>query len=189
MIRVIFISAVIVNLSCLAQCYKILTVFPMAAPSHYILGEAIARGLAEAGHDVTMVSPFEMKNPPKNGKFRDILLTGFIEEHKNHTVMNLFQMEHMNMITHNLALNFLGSTSTRKTLDHPNLQKLINSGEKFDAVIIEQFLNEGLKPLAEHFNAHLILFSTIGPNIWVCIYIKIGHLYTVVFKKVPTLRT
>ncbi|CAH1999059.1 unnamed protein product [Acanthoscelides obtectus] len=164
--RALFTSAVIVNVLCLAQCYKILTVFPTAAPSHFILGEAIARGLAEAGHDVTMVSPFETKNPPKNGKVKDVVLTGLIEEH-NRTVIHLFQMEQINMFTHILAMNFMGNRNMKKVLDHPNLQKLLKSGEKFDAVVMEQFLNDGLKPLAKHFNAHLILFSTIGPNMWV----------------------
>nr|CAH7731538.1 unnamed protein product [Callosobruchus chinensis] len=159
--------ALILNLLCFAQCYKILVIFPMAAPSHYILGEAIARGLVEAGHDVTMVTSFAMKNTPKNGKYRDVLLTGFAEEHKNQVTMNLFKMETMSMLTHTVAMNFIGNDYTRKTLKHPAMQKLIQSGEKFDAMVIEQFVNEGMKPLAAHFNAHLILFSTIGPNMWV----------------------
>lgn len=59
---------------------KILAVFDAASPSHYYLGNAYLRALAEAGHDVTMVSPFEEKNPPKNGTYRDVVLTGAYEE-------------------------------------------------------------------------------------------------------------
>lgn len=62
------------------KCSKILVAFPMPGRSHYILGNALAKGLAEAGHDVTMVSPFEEKNPPKNGTYRDVVLTGLDEE-------------------------------------------------------------------------------------------------------------
>lgn len=65
---------------CSAECSRILVVFPMPAPSHYILGNSLARGLAEAGHDVTMISAFEEKNPPKGGKYRDVVLTGFLEQ-------------------------------------------------------------------------------------------------------------
>lgn len=64
------------------QSAKILAVFPVTAPSHYILGSALLRGLAEKGHDVTMISAFGEKNPPKNGSYRDIVLTGFLEEHE-----------------------------------------------------------------------------------------------------------
>ncbi|KAJ8954687.1 hypothetical protein NQ318_011379 [Aromia moschata] len=63
-----------------ARCARILGVFPFAARSHYILGNALMRGLAEAGHDVTMISPHEEKNPPQNGSYRDVVLTGFVED-------------------------------------------------------------------------------------------------------------
>nr|CAI5816849.1 unnamed protein product [Callosobruchus analis] len=138
---VVLLIALILHVLCFVQCYKILVVFPMAAPSHYILGEAIARGLLEAGHDVTMVTSFAMKNPPKNGKYRDVLMTGFAEEHKNQVTMNLFQMGHMSVLTHMVAMNFIGNDYTRKTLGHPAMQKLIQSGEKFDAMVIEQFVD------------------------------------------------
>ncbi|KAJ8930348.1 hypothetical protein NQ314_016857 [Rhamnusium bicolor] len=65
---------------------RILAVFPTPAPSHYILGNALLRGLAEAGHDVTMISPFSESNPPKGGSWRDIVLTGFVEEYKDVTL-------------------------------------------------------------------------------------------------------
>lgn len=47
------------------------------------------------------------------------------------------------------------------------IQKLIKSGEKFDAVIVEQFWNDAMKVFAHIFDAHLIIFSTVGPNRWV----------------------
>ena len=65
-----------------AQCAKILAIFPMGAPSHYILGSTLLRGLAEKGHDVTMISPFSEKTPPSNGSYRDIVLTGVKKEHE-----------------------------------------------------------------------------------------------------------
>lgn len=53
------------------------------------------------------------------------------------------------------------------TLNHPNFQKLINSGEKFDVVVVEEFFNSALKVVAQHFNAPLISFSTQGANFMV----------------------
>lgn len=58
---------------------RILGNFPTIAPSHYILGNALLKGLAEAGRNVTMISPFEEKDPPKEGSYRDVVLTGFSE--------------------------------------------------------------------------------------------------------------
>lgn len=73
-------------LFCGVQCSKILLVFPVSAPSHYILGSALAKGLAAAGHNITMISAFGEKTPPKNVSYRDIVLTGFLEERKSTVV-------------------------------------------------------------------------------------------------------
>lgn len=56
---------------------------------------------------------------------------------------------------------------TELILQHPNVQTLIHSDEKFDVVVVEQFLNDALKGLAPHFGASLIIFSTVGINNWV----------------------
>ncbi|XP_018579879.1 UDP-glucuronosyltransferase 1-8 [Anoplophora glabripennis] len=150
-----------------AECSKILVVFPMPASSHYILGNALARGLAEAGHDVTMISSFEERNPPKNGSYRDVVLTGFLEEKDKNSNFNFFDLESMNPFFNIPFMNFVGNKATSKTLEHPNLKKLLNSNEHFDAVIIEQFNDDALKVLAYHYKAPLILFSTITVNAWV----------------------
>ncbi|XP_049817462.1 UDP-glycosyltransferase UGT5-like [Aethina tumida] len=143
---------------------KILCVFNMASPSHYILGSAYAKALAEKGHDVTVVSPFEEKNPPKNGTLRSIVLTGFKEDHEK----LLEEADHFNNDKPTFAKVALILSKivhmTEKTLQHPNFQELINSDEKFDVVVIEQFFNDALKGLASHFDAPLILFNSVGAN-------------------------
>lgn len=58
-------------------CYKILGVFPTPAPSHYNVGKSLMKGLAAAGHDVTIASPFKEKNPIKN--YREVQLTKILE--------------------------------------------------------------------------------------------------------------
>lgn len=60
-----------------------------------------------------------------------------------------------------------GGHILRSILGHPNMQALLKSDEKFDAVIVEQLFVDGLKVLAHHFNAPLIVVSSIGPNIFV----------------------
>lgn len=49
---------------------KILGIFPTMARSHYIVGESIMKALVEAGHEVTVISPFPKKIPREN--WRDI---------------------------------------------------------------------------------------------------------------------
>lgn len=46
--------------------YKILGVFPVASKSHYYVGHALMKGLALEGHEVTVISPFRLKQPIPN---------------------------------------------------------------------------------------------------------------------------
>lgn len=46
--------------------YRILGVFPAPSKSHYYVGQALMQGLAEKGHEVTIISPFKEKSPIKN---------------------------------------------------------------------------------------------------------------------------
>lgn len=57
----------------LNDAYKILAIFPTLAKSHYFVGSALVRELAEKGHEVTMISPFSTKPPAKN--VNDIVTT------------------------------------------------------------------------------------------------------------------
>ncbi|KAG4080752.1 hypothetical protein HA402_005932 [Bradysia odoriphaga] len=56
------------------ESYKILGIFHTSSKSHYIAGGALMRGLAEKGHDVTVISPFPQIEPLKN--FHDIPIIG-----------------------------------------------------------------------------------------------------------------
>lgn len=58
--------------------YKILSIFPNYARSHWIVGNALMKSLADVGHEVTIISPFLEKNPPKN--YRQIQLDELIKE-------------------------------------------------------------------------------------------------------------
>lgn len=53
---------------------RILGLFPHPGASHFHFFHPVMRGLAEAGHDVTVVSRFPDKNPPSN--YKDLQLTG-----------------------------------------------------------------------------------------------------------------
>lgn len=88
----------------------------------------------------------------------------------------IFSEEQMNMFDFGSApavltlymMNWIGNEVTKKTFEHPNVQKLLqDKSEKFDAVIVEQFMNDAIKVFSYHYKAPLILFSTVGPNAWV----------------------
>lgn len=181
----LFIIFTIIFLSALeSHSLKILGIFPIPGKSHYILARSLMRGLAEKGHDVTVINPFGEKDPPKNGTYRDILLTEdpsaetanrkfFIYSYKklkSDLIVSdgdFFEIDKMNFIMYQLFMNFLGNMITEKTISHPNVQKLLKSNEKFDVVVLEQFVDDGLKVFSYHYNAPLVVFSTCASNAWV----------------------
>lgn len=61
-----------------ADAARILGIFPVAAYSHYALGSALMKALAEKGHEVSIITPFREKNPPKN--YREIYLDGLSDQ-------------------------------------------------------------------------------------------------------------
>lgn len=75
----------IVTITCVAlalvatggQAARILTVFPAVSKSHFAVGEALTVGLAEAGHDITMISPFAYESKLPN--LEVVQLDGAIE--------------------------------------------------------------------------------------------------------------
>lgn len=60
-----------------------------------------------------------------------------------------------------------GLDLTEATFEESSVQDLLKSDEKFDLVIVEQFLNEAHKGFAHHFHAPLIVFSTFGSSVWI----------------------
>lgn len=60
-----------------SESYKILGIFHTSSKSHYIAGGALMKGLAEKGHDVTVISPYPQDRPLKN--FHDVAVQG-VEE-------------------------------------------------------------------------------------------------------------
>lgn len=76
--KAIWFTILVVIQSHLISCHNILGVFPTHGASHYHVAKALMLGLASAGHNVTIASPFEEKNPPKN--YREIKLTKIVGE-------------------------------------------------------------------------------------------------------------
>lgn len=62
--------------------------------------------------------------------------------------------------------HFMGDIM-EEVLKNEELQKFLKTKQHFDVVIVEQFMNDAQKALSTHFNAPLIIFSTVGANSWI----------------------
>lgn len=140
---------------------NILGVFPIPGKSHYMAGATFMKILAEAGHNVTVISPFGEKNPPKN--YRDVIVESMFSRGPQ---MNMFDMENSNPL---ISAIFM---TTMSTLLHPvmgskGFQDFLAEDQHFDIVLVEQFFtNDYFKFLAWKYNAHLVLLSALDASSW-----------------------
>ncbi|XP_029726645.1 UDP-glycosyltransferase UGT5-like [Aedes albopictus] len=161
------VAAVLLYLVTFSEGAKILGVLPMGAKSHFNIGSGFMKTLAEAGHDVTVISPFPLKNAPKN--YRTIELTGLLEDGRFN--QNMFELKSDGGIVAPLIMLIMMYESfapmiCKFILGHENVVKLLNSDEKFDLVFAETFISESLYGFAQHFDAPLIAYSTFGSSMW-----------------------
>lgn len=79
--------------------------------------------------------------------------------------LNLVQMGNLNPAMQALFSSFVGSGATETALNYDSVQKLLQSNEKFDLVIVEMFFTELLWGFAHRFDCPLLVLSTLGKNI------------------------
>uniref|UniRef100_A0A1L8E195 UDP-glucuronosyltransferase n=1 Tax=Nyssomyia neivai TaxID=330878 RepID=A0A1L8E195_9DIPT len=152
-------SSILIFALCLQYTYgyNILGVFHTSAKSHYILGSTLMKGLAAAGHNVTIVAAHKQTQPVKN--MREILISMPPADSFSKQLYQMVGKSVYELIKDTFAF---GTLFTEDTLSDPNMRKLMKSGEKFDIVILELFFSESLLGLGKVFDAHMIGFSSIG---------------------------
>ncbi|XP_017040220.1 UDP-glycosyltransferase UGT5 [Drosophila ficusphila] len=139
--------------------YKFLMILNSAGRSHFNIGHALAKGLVNSGHEITVVSVYPLKKPIPG--YHDINVPNVINAMKG-DMAGLWESIQQ-PVTHKLITHYqMGFRITRGLFEDPNFQDLLKSNRIFDAVICETFYNDAHYGLAEHFNAPLIGLSTGG---------------------------
>lgn len=147
-----------------AESARILGVLPSAGWSHYAIGEGILKALAHAGHEITAIGAHEWKQAPAN--YRNIVLKELVFD-KGGSEPDLFQYRNdLYLRVLYLLYSEIGPGLSETVLSHPKVKHLLQSGEAFDAVIVECFVSEALYGFAQHFKAPLIVFSPFGASMW-----------------------
>lgn len=143
--------------------FNILVVFMLPSKSHYFVGTGLVQGLAKAGHNVTMLSPF-LQTKPTN--YEEILITGSQELYKSQFT-NFFEFGSESPLSQIDILQQVGLIFTEHTLKTQNVIDLMNSGRTFDVVIVEQFLSEALLGLGRQFEAKSVMgINTFGATVF-----------------------
>ncbi|CAH0555383.1 unnamed protein product [Brassicogethes aeneus] len=145
---------------------KILGVFPMAAHSHYTLGFTLMKELAERGHEVTFITPYRHKEDIENLKLVSVeeVVEGVTEQKKQLYNMHEWSFYYQAKFILNIGIDF-----TRKIFNIKSVKDLLRSKEKFDVIIMENFINDAFIGLGNHFKAPVILIAP-GPTTYLCNY-------------------
>lgn len=149
--------------SVIVESSRILIVFPKPAKSHVMIGEGIALALADAGHQVTFVSPRVFESNKSNIISIDLpeLLDTYNVWIENFHLQNMIKSP----LTTIAACVRNSETAVSNALRHPRMKNLLASGS-FDLVIVELFVTEALLGLGQHFGAPVIAVATVGASQW-----------------------
>ena len=151
---VLMLSALAVSISFGdSEAARILGVFHNNGKSHFIMYEALLKGLAARGHQVYVVGHWPQKKPIPN--YTDISVEGSVPAVTNNCTMD-FALE----LAYDIGLlAYLWNTNLdicRAVLKHPKIQRLINGDDKFDLIITEIFGPDCFLGLSHRFNAPII---------------------------------
>ncbi|XP_054272570.1 UDP-glycosyltransferase UGT5-like [Macrosteles quadrilineatus] len=132
---------------CASDSARILGLLPMWARSHHRFLQPVMRALAEAGHDVTVYSPFPLDNPPPN--YTDVHLANIKTESEELTNWFLFlaQQPHYKCFD---AMLQIYETMYREFIGDPKIKQLLKSTERFDLIITEGFSGQEYTLLLAH---------------------------------------
>jgi glucuronosyltransferase len=131
---------------------KILGLFHFHGKSHFIMFESLLKGLAARGHEVHVLGHFPQKTPIPN--YTDISVAGSLP-----AVVNNFTIEMARAFGYINLFDFLWNSNRemcKTVLEHPKVQTLINSDEKFDLIITEIFGTDCFIGLAHRFKIPFI---------------------------------
>ncbi|CAK1594079.1 unnamed protein product [Parnassius mnemosyne] len=155
---------IILILNNLCGAYKILLVFPVPGRSHAILGEGYVRHLLNDGHEVTYIAPIPMKN--SHPKLRQIDVSTNFELMPTDKIFNIeiVLKNQLNLKDFKFLL-YATSDFANGTINHPNVQRLIQDpSEHFDVVIAEWLYSELYAGFSSVFNCPLIWSSSMEPH-------------------------
>ncbi|XP_055375679.1 UDP-glycosyltransferase UGT5-like [Condylostylus longicornis] len=164
---------VIVFFSSLTNSYRILGIFPHPGISHFHFFHPIMRGLAENGHEVTVVSHFPDKSPPAH--YRDLPLTG------QKTLVNSVDLkwfENRRFYNHFLEFFLLydwGKQACQTALYSDSIRDVLKFGKQdpYDIIIMEQFNTDCMMSVAHLLKAPVIALSSCALMPWH--YDRIGN--------------
>ncbi|KAL1130747.1 hypothetical protein AAG570_011988 [Ranatra chinensis] len=151
---------------------RILAFYPFPPRSHHAVFTPIIRELANRGHHLTYLTPHRLEDPPPKQFYEEILIKDPIEEKAvlhflGAEVVNLRNFNNMWSLEGLRSLQSLVKYTAVKIFTDPEVQRLIESDRKFDAVMDMSTIIQGPAAVLQHrFNAVGIEVIPLGCSYW-----------------------
>ena len=126
-------------LFCLSVChgYRLLGIFPFHGKSHFVMPEALMKGLAKKGHQVDVISTFPLKKPYPN--YNDVVKLKAPMALVNNISYEFAQLLFRTGLTFSVA-TIAGNDACKVHLGNPAVKELARNPPKnppYDAVLME----------------------------------------------------
>ncbi|XP_066998493.2 UDP-glycosyltransferase UGT5 [Anabrus simplex] len=149
---ILFCAIVLALTATESDAARILGLFHYNGRSHFVMFEALLKGLAAKGHDVTVVSHFPQKKKLPN--YTDLSLEGSLPR-----LVNNFTVDTVRSFGHLKLMDFMWNTNLdycKIVLDHPVMQNMMKTKEKFDVIITEIYAIDCSYGFSYKFNIPII---------------------------------
>ncbi|XP_068631749.1 uncharacterized protein [Battus philenor] len=138
-----------------ANCLNILGIFPYQGKSHFFVYRVLLKELAERGHNVTVISHFPEKAPPKN--YHDISLAGSIKIFEDDIPIH---RSYWSILQIGVFLTTSGKENCEVMLANSDVQNMIKQKPKFDVVVLEQFNSDCALGIAYKLNSPVVAITS-----------------------------
>lgn len=124
---------------------KILAIFPYTGKSHHYVFDPLLQRLSSKGHELTVISHFPAKDPPKNWKDIQLLTDMSVSEN----TVDLSELEQIPLRAFQVVfegdyLYSFGNEMCENLLTNEGVKKLLQTSPKFDVALVEQFNSDCL---------------------------------------------
>nr|WEU75322.1 uridine diphosphate-glycosyltransferases 40AX1 [Glyphodes pyloalis] len=149
--------------SCI-DAYKVLVSFSLPVRSLNLLGEGVVRHFLNAGHEVTYITAFPFKDPPKKN-FRQVDASSTRKLFENFDLLNTANIMQNDIQNSVYQVQTLGLEGAKAAFEDKNIRKLLEDpNETFDVVIADLMESELYTGLAAVFNCPMVWLYSMGAH-------------------------
>ena len=146
------------------QSYKILGIFPSLDRNNYLTYRDLFRELANRNHDVTLISHFELPDPPVT--HQSILLSENKQVYKRASFESIIVNEVSRVPFETLVATKAGNDDCKILMNNNQVLHMIRTRPRFDVIIVESYNSDCALALAANLSAPYISFNPQTTQPW-----------------------